>query len=167
MIYTFQHNRNDYCRQSMVRALLVLNCSYSLKCIENKSKLQTLLIQLFPLVISLHASRSFPAIYTGGRACLKRKAPEPPKQTSSRFLELQFCLQTENSPGTPKDESALLQAGLGRRTLNLAVQFFTIQQILYLFFFNKKIKYDKVSYFFYQYDTEVSTGEKKYIIVEI
>ncbi|XP_031144034.1 uncharacterized protein LOC116042047 [Sander lucioperca] len=59
--------------------------------------------------------RSFPAIYAGSR---KRKAPEPPRSTS-KVIELQFCLQPENSDRTPKDETMLLQAGLGRRTVHV------------------------------------------------
>ncbi|KAF1387156.1 hypothetical protein PFLUV_G00102420 [Perca fluviatilis] len=63
--------------------------------------------------------RSFPAIYAGSRARHKRKAPEPPRPTCSKVIELQFCLRPENSDRTPKDETMLLQAGLGRRTVHL------------------------------------------------
>jgi len=47
-------------------------------------------------------------------------APEPAKVTSVKFLELQFCLLAKNSEKTPKDETILLQAGLGRRTVNIS-----------------------------------------------
>ncbi|KAF1371927.1 hypothetical protein PFLUV_G00274540 [Perca fluviatilis] len=63
--------------------------------------------------------RSFPAIYAVSRARHKRKAPEPLRSTCSKVIELQFCLQPENSDRTPKDETMLLQAGLGRRTVHL------------------------------------------------
>lgn len=59
--------------------------------------------------------RSFPGMYHGSKAKLKRKAPEP-----ARLLELQFCLLSEHAAKTPKDETLLLQAGLGRRTVNLS-----------------------------------------------
>ncbi|XP_076836019.1 uncharacterized protein LOC143481758 isoform X2 [Brachyhypopomus gauderio] len=61
--------------------------------------------------------RSFPAIYNN-RTRVKRKAPEPPRVI--KFLELQFCLQEENTNRSPKDEMLLLQAGLGRRSINIS-----------------------------------------------
>ena len=61
--------------------------------------------------------RSFPAIYSN-RTRTKRKAPEPPRVT--KFLELQFCLQEENTNRSPKDETLLLRAGLGRRSINIS-----------------------------------------------
>ncbi|XP_038149496.1 uncharacterized protein LOC119788870 isoform X2 [Cyprinodon tularosa] len=64
--------------------------------------------------------RSFPAMFTRNRARFKRKALEPTRPTCSRLLELQFCLLPENSTRTPRDETVLLQAGLGRRTVTLA-----------------------------------------------
>lgn len=51
---------------------------------------------------------------------MKKMAPEPARVTSVRFLELQFCLISKNSQKTPKDEIVLLQAGLGRRTVNIS-----------------------------------------------
>ncbi|XP_034002950.1 uncharacterized protein LOC117495647 isoform X2 [Trematomus bernacchii] len=65
--------------------------------------------------------RSFPGIYSGSRTRNKRKAPEALRPPSSiKMLELQFCLHPENIDRTPRDETVLLQAGLGRRTVNLA-----------------------------------------------
>ncbi|KAL7857195.1 hypothetical protein SRHO_G00160940 [Serrasalmus rhombeus] len=61
--------------------------------------------------------RSFPAIYSN-RTRTKRKAPEPPRVT--KFLQLQFCLQGENTNRSPKDETLLLRAGLGRRSINIS-----------------------------------------------
>ncbi|XP_073805177.1 uncharacterized protein [Danio rerio] len=51
---------------------------------------------------------------------LKKMAPEPARVTCVKFLEVQFCLLSKNSQKTPKDETVLLQAGLGRRTVNIA-----------------------------------------------
>lgn len=39
---------------------------------------------------------------------MKKMAPEPAKVTSVKFLEFQFCLLSENSQKTPKDETVLL-----------------------------------------------------------
>uniref|UniRef100_A0A3P9HTJ3 HECT domain-containing protein n=1 Tax=Oryzias latipes TaxID=8090 RepID=A0A3P9HTJ3_ORYLA len=64
--------------------------------------------------------RSFPAIFSGNRARFKRKAPDAPRPTCARLLELQFCLLPNNSSRTPRDETVLLQAGLGRRTVTIA-----------------------------------------------
>ncbi|KAL7859470.1 hypothetical protein SRHO_G00146170 [Serrasalmus rhombeus] len=61
--------------------------------------------------------RSFPAIYSN-QTRTKRKAPEPPRVT--KFLELQFCLQEENTKRGPKDETLLMRAGLGRRSINIS-----------------------------------------------
>ncbi|XP_062846705.1 uncharacterized protein LOC134308102 isoform X3 [Trichomycterus rosablanca] len=60
--------------------------------------------------------RSFPAIYSN-RMRTKRKAPEPP--TVIKFLELQFCLLEQHTDRCPKDETLLLRAGLGRRSVNI------------------------------------------------
>lgn len=63
--------------------------------------------------------RCFPSFYSGGQK-RKRKSADPPRVSVVRFMELQFCLQLVNTDKTPKDEAVLLQAGLGRRTINLA-----------------------------------------------
>lgn len=64
--------------------------------------------------------RAFPALYRGSHKRMKKMTPEPAKVTSVRILELSFCLLTKNSEKTPKDETILLQAGLGRRTVNIS-----------------------------------------------
>lgn len=50
----------------------------------------------------------------------KRKGGDPPRVTVCKYTELQFCLLSHNTDRTPKDEATLLQAGLGRRTVNIA-----------------------------------------------
>ncbi|KAK0143541.1 hypothetical protein N1851_018377 [Merluccius polli] len=59
--------------------------------------------------------RNVPAFYGGG----KRKRKSSPVPVSVRYMELQFCLLSSNDEHTPKDEVLLLQAGLGRRTINV------------------------------------------------
>lgn len=49
----------------------------------------------------------------------KRKG-DPPRVTVCKYTEIQFCLLSQNTDRTPKDETILLQAGLGRRTVNIA-----------------------------------------------
>ncbi|KAL6475115.1 hypothetical protein MHYP_G00161550 [Metynnis hypsauchen] len=61
--------------------------------------------------------RFFPAVYSN-QTRTERKAPEPPRVT--KFLELQFCLQEENTNRSAKDETLLLRAGLGRRSINIS-----------------------------------------------
>ncbi len=63
-------------------------------------------------------SRCFPSMYSGGKR--KRKSADIPRVSVIKFMEMHFCLQPENTDKTPKDEAVLLQAGLGRRTINLA-----------------------------------------------
>lgn len=67
----------------------------------------------------MHPSRCFPSLYSGGLK-RKRKSADIPRVSAIKFMELQFCLQPENTDKTPKDEAVLLQAGLGRRTINMA-----------------------------------------------
>ncbi|CAL8293018.1 unnamed protein product [Arctogadus glacialis] len=58
--------------------------------------------------------RNFPAAFgCGGKR--KRKTP-----TSVKYMELQVCLLEGNKEHVPKDEIVLLQAGLGRRTVNIS-----------------------------------------------
>lgn len=63
--------------------------------------------------------RCFPSMYSGGQK-RKRKSADTPRVSVTKFMELQFCLQSENTDKTPKDEAVLLQAGLGRRNINMA-----------------------------------------------
>uniref|UniRef100_A0A8C2DYB6 HECT-type E3 ubiquitin transferase n=1 Tax=Cyprinus carpio TaxID=7962 RepID=A0A8C2DYB6_CYPCA len=72
-----------------------------------------------PNTVQQEMQRAFPALYHGSRKRMKKMAPEPAKLTSVKFLEFQFCLLSKNSQKTPKDETVLLQAGLGRRTVNI------------------------------------------------
>lgn len=69
--------------------------------------------------MSLLHPRCFPSLYSGGQK-RKRKAADTPRVCVVKFMEMQFCLQPENTDKTPKDEAVLLHAGLGRRTINLA-----------------------------------------------
>ncbi|KAL6487608.1 hypothetical protein MHYP_G00042340 [Metynnis hypsauchen] len=61
--------------------------------------------------------KSFPATYSN-RTRAKRNAPGPPRVI--KFLELQFCLQEENTNRSAKEEALLLQAGIGRRSVNIS-----------------------------------------------
>ncbi|XP_042619485.1 uncharacterized protein LOC109072616 isoform X2 [Cyprinus carpio] len=72
-----------------------------------------------PNTVQQEMQRAFPALYHGSRKRMKKMAPEPAKLASIKFLEFQFCLLSKNSQKTPKDETVLLQAGLGRRTVNI------------------------------------------------
>nr|XP_055061205.1 uncharacterized protein LOC129444508 isoform X2 [Misgurnus anguillicaudatus] len=72
-----------------------------------------------PSTVQQEMQRAFPALYHGNRKRMKKMAPVPAKVTSVKFLEFQFCLLSNNSQKTPKDETVPLQAGLGRRTVNI------------------------------------------------
>ncbi|CAL8376043.1 unnamed protein product [Arctogadus glacialis] len=62
--------------------------------------------------------RNFPAAFgCGGKR--KRKTVQPPP-TSVKYMELQVCLLEGNKEHVPRDEIVLLQAGLGRRTVNIS-----------------------------------------------
>lgn len=50
----------------------------------------------------------------------KRKGGDPPRVTVCKYTKIQFCLLSQNTDTTPKDEAILLQAGLGRRIVNIA-----------------------------------------------
>ncbi|KAK2870672.1 hypothetical protein Q8A67_023199 [Cirrhinus molitorella] len=71
-----------------------------------------------PATLQQEMQRCFPSLYSGGKR--KRKSADIPRVSVIKFMEMQFCLQPENTDKTPKDEAVLLQAGLGRRTINLA-----------------------------------------------
>ena len=62
--------------------------------------------------------RNFPAAFgCGGKR--KRKTVQPPP-TSVKYMELQVCLLEGNKEHIPNDEIVLLQAGLGRRIVNIS-----------------------------------------------
>ncbi|KAK7125348.1 hypothetical protein R3I93_010121 [Phoxinus phoxinus] len=71
-----------------------------------------------PATVQTEMQRCFPSLYSGGQK-RKRKSSDTPRVSAIKFMELQFCLQPENTDKTPKDEAVLLQAGLGRRTINM------------------------------------------------
>ncbi|KAF4114026.1 hypothetical protein G5714_004249 [Onychostoma macrolepis] len=71
-----------------------------------------------PATVQQEMQRCFPSMYSGGKR--KRKSADIPRVSVIKFMEMHFCLQPENTDKTPKDEAVLLQAGLGRRTINLA-----------------------------------------------
>ncbi|XP_026100039.1 uncharacterized protein LOC113070834 [Carassius auratus] len=72
-----------------------------------------------PATVQQEMQRCFPSMYSGGLK-RKRKSADTPRVSVTKFMELQFCLQSENTDKTPKDEAVLLQAGLGRRNINMA-----------------------------------------------
>ena len=65
--------------------------------------------------------RNFPAAFgCGGKRKCKTAHQLTPPPLFVKYVELQFCLLEGNDEHTPKDEVVLLQAGLGRRTVNIS-----------------------------------------------
>lgn len=61
---------------------------------------------------------NYSLMYLRGQKCKRRPADLQTRVVE--FMELQFCQQPANTDRTPYDETVLLQAGLGRRTINIA-----------------------------------------------
>ena len=65
--------------------------------------------------------RNFPAAFgCGGKRKRKTAHQLTPPPLFVKYVELQFCLLEGNNKHAPKDEFVLLQAGLGRRTVNIS-----------------------------------------------
>ncbi|XP_041864223.1 uncharacterized protein LOC121654251 [Melanotaenia boesemani] len=65
--------------------------------------------------------RSSPSIFKRRQKRRKQLFPEPhPNIPAVRHIKLSFCLLPASTTKTPKNETRLLQAGLGRRTVGVA-----------------------------------------------
>ncbi|XP_057714189.1 uncharacterized protein LOC130930324 [Corythoichthys intestinalis] len=67
--------------------------------------------------VHLKKQRALPGAFNRSCPPMKKKAPEPPSSKSARLRLFHFCLMSEYSATTPKDEAVLLRAGLGRRSI--------------------------------------------------
>ncbi|XP_062325112.1 uncharacterized protein LOC134026396 isoform X3 [Osmerus eperlanus] len=71
-----------------------------------------------PNSVQRDMQRSFPAFYQGRKSRGKRPFPSPSVIIPAcRRCQLTFCLLPESTSKTPKTETNLLQAGLGRRSI--------------------------------------------------
>ncbi|XP_077437298.1 uncharacterized protein LOC144061067 isoform X1 [Vanacampus margaritifer] len=71
-----------------------------------------------PGTVQQEMQRCFPVFASQGQK-RKRSLANPLNVSVCKLIELQFCLLSTNIEKTPKEETFLLEVGLGRRTINM------------------------------------------------